>query len=88
MAPEMQNEVRGTARNLEGTVTTIVSFFIVLVIGLIVLNEFFDAVDYGEGPFSDVFDDIEAMVASVVALVIILPLIVVAVYAYRYMGRM
>jgi len=86
MALKTKSARRTEARDLEDTATKVVTFFVVTGVGVIVLNEFWGAIDTTSGPYSDVFTTIEDMVSSVFGLLVILPLVLVAAIAYNMLS--
>lgn len=74
------------ARFMEDMITGIVAFIVTAVVGLIILSEFYSAVDTSSGPFSDLFSEVEGTVGNVYTLLLVLPIVAVGAVAIRMLS--
>jgi len=74
------------ARFMEDMITGIVAFIVTAVVGLIILSEFYSAVDTSSGPFSDLFTSVEGTVGNVYTLLLVLPIVAVGAVAIRLLS--
>lgn len=74
------------ARFMEDMITGIVAFIVTAVVGLIILSEFYSAVDTSSGPFSDLFTSVEGTVGNVYTLLLVLPIVAVGAVAIRMLS--
>jgi uncharacterized membrane protein len=74
------------ARFMEDMITGIVAFIVTAVVGLIILSEFYSAVDTSSGPFSDLFTSVESTVGNVYTLLLVLPIVAVGAVAIRMLS--
>ena len=74
------------ARFMEDMITGIVAFIVTAVVGLIILSEFYSAVDTSSGPFSELFTSVENTVGNVYTLLLVLPIVAVGAVAIRMLS--